>query len=222
MEYKIYSSKRCTIRLHLGDCMDAMCLMDEGQYDLAIVDPPYGIGRDWEKRNKKIYKTTSYRNEEIPSAKYFQDLMRVSKNQVIWGYNYFTEHLGPTNYLVIWDKKSNNNTVFKYSKAEIAYTSIKIPCNLFSLAWDGYRMGRETGTSKIHPHQKPVDLYRWLLANYAKPGDAILDTHGGSMSIALACWEAGYDLDLYERDADYYKAGVERFERFIAQGLLFV
>jgi site-specific DNA-methyltransferase (adenine-specific) len=194
--------------------MEAMKLMSDKAYELAIVDPPYGIGQDWKKRNnnKERYKQTSYKNEKIPNRKYFKELMRISTNQIIWGYNYYTKYLGPTNYLIVWDKQSNNNDVFKYSKCEIAYTSVKIPANLISIPWDGYRMGAETGIRKIHPHQKPVSLYKWLLQHYAKSGDKILDTHLGSGSIAIACDILGFDLDGYEVDGDYFKAASERLE----------
>ncbi len=138
-----------------SDCLPAMREMKDNQFGLAMPDPPYGIGKDWEKRNKGAeFLQTSYNNDIIPSAEYFKELLRVSVNVIIWGYNYYTEYLGSTNYLIIWDKISNNNEVFKYSKCEIAYTTIKIPANLVRIAWDGYRMGDETGQKKIHPHQK--------------------------------------------------------------------
>lgn len=167
-----------------GDCMDYLPQFPDNYFDLAIVDPPYGIGADWEKRNKgEKFKKTSYKNEAIPGKEYFSELFRVSKNQIIWGYNYYTEYLGPTNYLIIWDKQSSMNQVFHYSKAEIAYSSIHIPCNLVSIPWDGYRMGRETGIKKIHPHQKPIELYEWILEHYARKEDKkILDTHVGSVA----------------------------------------
>lgn len=165
------------------DCMEYMKSIPDKFFDLAVVDPPYGIGQDWKKRNKgAIYHETSYKNNNCPDKRYFEELKRVSKDVIIWGYNYFTEILGSTNYLIIWDKQSNNNSVFKYSKVEIAFTTKRIPANLVSIPWDGYRMGIETGQRKIHPHQKPISLYAWLYKNYAKPGDKILDTHLGSGS----------------------------------------
>ena len=203
--------------------MVAMARMKDKQYSLALVDPPYGIGQDWKKRNnnKDRFSPTSYRNEKIPTCGYFKELMRVSTNQIIWGYNYFTRHLGPTNYLIIWDKQSSNNDVVKYSKCEVAYTSIKIPANLVSVPWDGYRMGKETGTRKIHPHQKPIELYAWLLKNYAKPGDKILDTHLGSGSSAIAAYEMGFDFTGYEIDAEYFQAAKGRLDRHMKQERLF-
>src|SRR5690348_1840434 len=204
------------------DCMEYMRELPDKAFDLAIVDPPYGIGMDWKKRNKgALFLETTYTNNSIPDEAYFNELFRVSKDQIIWGYNYFVQFLGPTNYLIIWDKKSNNNSVFKYSKAEIAYTSKKIPVNIISVPWDGYRMGKETGIKKIHPHQKPIELYSKVLIDYAKPGDKILDTHGGSMSIAIACHEMGFDLTLCEIDKYYYEAGVKRVHEAMKQQTLF-
>lgn len=135
----------------------------------------------------------------------------MSQDVIIWGYNYFTSILGSTNYLIIWDKQSNNNTVFKYSKAEIAYTTKKIPANIISIPWDGYRMGKETGQKKIHPHQKPVDLYAWLLSNYAKPGDKIFDSHLGSGSSRIAAYKMGFDFYGTEIDKEYFDAQETRF-----------
>jgi len=193
------------------DCMEGMRQFPDGFFDLAIVDPPYGIGEDWKKRhNGNRYDETTYKNNCIPDASYFKELFRVSKHQIIWGYNYYTEHLGPTNYLIIWDKQSNNNQVFKYSKAEIAFTDIHIPCNLVSIPWDGYRMGKETGKKKIHPHQKPIQLYEWLLQNYAKPGYRILDTHAGSGSSVIACIRNGFEIWAYEIDVNYYAKAMSR------------
>ena len=149
------------IDLHNADCMKFMDDVPMGYFDLVIADPPYGIGRDWERRNKAAQKfSTSYNNTERPSPEVFNEIFRVSKHWIIWGWNYFTDILPPSNYLIIWDKMSNCNQTFHYSKAEIAGTDIKIPCNLVSIPWDGYRMGEETGLKKIHPHQKPIALYR--------------------------------------------------------------
>jgi len=197
--------------LCLTDCMKLMAQYPDKHFDLAITDPPYGIGQDWKKRNKPTrFSDTTYDNKQIPGRDYFQELFRVSKNQIIWGYNYFTEILGPTNYLIVWDKMSSNNKVFHYSKCEIAYTSFHVPANIYSISWDGYRMGKETGKKKIHPHQKPIELYKNLLTDYAKSGDLILDTHLGSGSIAVACNELGFELTAAEIDPDYYNAAVLR------------
>lgn len=195
------------------DCMDYMRNIPDKFFDLAIVDPPYGIGEDWKKRNNGYkFKDTSYKNSPIKDASYFDELKRISKDQIIWGYNYYTQYLGNTNYLIVWDKMSNNNDVFKYSKCEIAYVSKKIPCNLVSIPWDGYRMGRETGKRKIHPHQKPLSLYLWILKNYAKPGDKIYDSHLGSGSSRIAAYKMGFDFYATEIDKEYFNAQDKRFK----------
>ena len=200
------------------DCMVLMARYPNKHFDLAIVDPPYGIGEDWKKRNKgSKFADTSYKNERIPDRAYFTELFRVSKNQIIWGYNYFTEILGSTNYLIVWDKISSNNKVFHYSKCEIAYTSIHVPINIYSIRWDGYMMGRETGNKKIHPHQKPVQLYENLLMDYAKSGDLILDTHLGSGSIGIACHNLGFDLTACEIDETYFEKAKKRIQEHAAQ-----
>lgn len=200
------------------DCMEYMKQLPDNAFDLAIVDPPYGIGTDWKKRNKgAIFQETSYLNESIPKHEYFDELKRVSKNQIIWGYNYYTDILGSTNYLIVWDKKSSNNQVIKYSKCEIAYTSIHIPCNIVQIEWDGYRMSGMHGKKKIHPHQKPVPLYEWLLDKYAKPGDRILDTHLGSGSSRIAAYNRGFDFVGCEIDPVYYNLQEKRFKEHSSQ-----
>lgn len=200
------------------DCMVGMARYPDKYFDLAIVDPPYGIGEDWKKRNKgKGFAESSYKNLTIPDDKYFVELRRVSRDQIIWGYNYYTNILGPTNYLIVWDKVSNGNQVFHYSKAEIAYVTKRIPCNLVSIPWDGYRMGKETGTRKRHPHQKPIELYKWILENYAHSGDKILDTHVGSASSLIACHDMGFDAVGFELDEDYFDKSTQRLEDFMRQ-----
>lgn len=204
------------------DNMALMARYPDNYFDLAIVDPPYGIGEDWKKRNKgKKHENSTYKNDSIPSREYFKELMRVSKNQIIWGYNYFTEHLGSTNYLLAWDKQSNNNDVFKYSQFELAYISLKIPANLISIPWDGYRMGRETGCKKIHPHQKPIELYSTLLSKYANLEDKILDTHLGSGSIAIACHDYGLYLTACELDIVHYNSAIKRIKNHVSQMKMF-
>lgn len=195
------------------DCMEYMKSIPDKFFELAVVDPPYGIGEDWKKRNKgSSFKETTYKNDSIPSQEYFNQLFRISKDVIIWGYNYFTNILGSTNYLIIWDKVSNNNTVFKYSKAEIAFTTKRIPVNLVSIPWDGYRMGKETGQKKIHPHQKPIELYAWLFDNYANPGDKIFDSHLGSGSSRIAAYKMGFDFYGTEIDKYYFDAMERRFK----------
>jgi len=208
------------IDLSCEDCMDLMARYPDRHFDLAIADPPYGIGQEWKKNlygNFKKYKgipfpETPYKNSSIPAKEYFAELSRVSKEQVIFGYNYFTEFLGPTNYLIVWDKESNNDRSNFYSKAEIAYTSIHIPLQVIRAPWDGWRMGKETGERKVHPHQKPVELYVKILKKYAKPGWSILDTHMGSGSLAIACNKLGLDITACEIDPHYFNAAKKRID----------
>jgi site-specific DNA-methyltransferase (adenine-specific) len=205
--------------------MILMARYPDKHFDLAIVDPPYGIGQDWKKRNWKKFKgqkyaDTTYKNEHMPDRSYFNELSRVSKNQIIFGYNYFTDILGPTNYLIVWDKVSSNNDVVLYSGAEIAYTTIRKPIRVISIQWDGYKMGDETGQRKIHPHQKPILLYEKLLLKYAKRGDKILDTHLGSGSIAIACNNLGFDLTACEIDETYFNAAMKRIKKHTMQNYL--
>lgn len=195
--------------------MEAMKAMPDKAFDLAIVDPPYGIdwmkqvetpniGKNWKKWESKGWDAST------PDDLYFKELARVSQNQIIWGGNYFD--LPPTPCLVIWDKIQE----FSGATFEVAWTSFRSPCKAFRMA----RCEAYVGINKIHPTQKPVALYKWLLTNYAKPGDKILDTHGGSCSSAIACDVMGFDATIYEIDADYYKAAVERFERHRQQQTL--
>jgi len=203
------------IRLFNQDCLAAMRAMPDKAYELAIVDPPYGLGDTlinggtWSVK----YKQKGVQWDIAPTKEYFEQLRRVSVNQIIWGGNYFVEHLNPARCFIVWVKPNILN-MHTMADCEIALTSFdknaKI-INLSSLA-EGQR---------IHICQKPVKLYEWLLKNYAKPGDRILDTHGGSASIALACYNMGFDLDLYEIDKDYYEAAVKRLEAHKRQGTLF-
>jgi len=198
------------INIYNQDCMEAMKSMPDKAYELAIVDPPYGINIAKEKpRVSGRWNYTPRKWDEIiPDKVYFSELNRVSENQIIWGGNYF--NLPATRCMVIWDKQQ---PVENFADCEIAWTSFNQVARIF-------RMSFAANKFKIHITQKPVALYQWLLKNYAKPGDKILDTHGGSCSIAIACDIMGFDADIYEIDEDYYKAAVERFERHKQQAKL--
>ena len=224
-----------------GDCMLAMKEMPDKAFELAIVDPPYGInapnmnmgslpkggenhfpavsvaerlrkgrlnGGAGKLKNRNIQKMALAWDYEKPLPEYFSELRRVSVNQIIFGGNYFD--LGPTRCVICWDKVQPWNN---FSQWEMAWTSFDMPTALFSLA--------NFGIGKIHPTQKPVRLYEWLLKNYAKPGDKILDTHLGSGSIAIACYNLGFELTGYEIDEEYFRAAKERLERHMRQGRLF-
>ena len=210
------------VNMYNTDCMEFMKSVPDKFYELAIVDPPYGIERF--KRGSLIFdKENKYTNglkwDCKPNDKYFHELFRVSRYCIIWGMNNFT--LPETEYFIVWDKKG---AVDNFAQCELAWTNIRQPAKIFTYAWQGLSdgiVGRNKKEKSIHPTQKPVALYKWLLKNYAKPGDKILDTHGGSGSICIACHDMGFNLDWMELDEDYYKAAVERYQRHAAQGELF-
>lgn len=196
------------------DNIDLMARYEDNYFDLAIVDPPYGIGFD----NKIREKRKKNWDNEIPKDEYFEELKRVSKNQIIWGGNYFP-YLWDNGCrgFVFWNKDVNFDT---YSAGELAYTSFNKPAKYFYYAWNGLAdgvRGRNKKQKTIHPTQKPVKLYEWLLMNYAKQGDKILDTHLGSGSIAIACHNLGFDLTACELDKEYYEASMKRIEQHTAQ-----
>ena len=195
------------INLHLGECVEAMSKMEDNAYDLAIVDPPYGIGnfnhRDHYDKPKWEYDW----NDSIPSQEYFNELKRVSKEQIIWGANYyncFSDKGGA----IIWYKDVKHPNM---SKCEIASYSRLKKVDFYRHDWNSTDKYNELRGTDIHPCQKPVALYKWLLKNYAKDGDKILDTHLGSGSIAIACHDGGFALDAWEIDEEYYNLALNRF-----------
>ena len=209
------------------DCMSYMATLPDKAFELAIVDPPYNVGASDGKfggkkgapANVAVANGKHYANhDKTPEKEYFDELFRVSKNQIIWGANYYPEYLYHSGW-IFWDKL----TTGPLSDGELAFQSINKLVEKYTSAWTGFNKGNkeERETSRIHPNQKPVALYRWILQKYAKPGDKILDTHGGSGSICIACHDLGYDLMWMELDADYYKAACERYQRHAAQGSLF-
>lgn len=204
------------INLYNIDCMDFMADNPDKFWDLAIVDPPYGIGENGHCRTRKkhnytvVHKSKNWDNDR-PTKEYFDQLVRVSKNQIIFGANYFTEFLPPSMGWIFWDKRIGGD----FSDGELAYTSFNRALKMVT-KWSG-----NNSEDKIHPTQKPLELYQWILENYAKPGDKILDTHGGSGSICIACHNLGFDLDWIELDPDYYRDAVKRFETHKAQLRIF-
>jgi len=201
------------------DCMEFMKNTPDKAFSLSIVDPPYGVGcgigeRSFNAGYKMPYNGKTWDATRPPPA-YFEELMRVSKNQIIWGGNYFADLLPATKCWIFWDKLK---AVDNYADGELAWTSFDKNLKKFVYMLNG-NVGREAYT--IHPTQKPVALYKWLLSRYAKPGDRILDTHGGSGSICIACHDLGYDLTWMELDADYYKAACERYKIHASQAQLF-
>lgn len=206
-----------SIKLINCDCMDFMKDVPDKAFDLAIVDPEYGIGRDGSLRTtskhggRKAHKFKGW-DKKPASKEYFDQLFRVSKNQIIWGGNYFTQHLPSSMGWIFWDKGQR----ICNSDGELAYTSFQralrvVEYNRVELLIEG----------TIHPTQKPVKLYKWVLKNYAKKGDKILDTHSGSASLAIACDDLGFDLTACEIDKDYYNDSVKRLKNHQKQLKMF-
>lgn len=206
------------------DCMVVLKETPDKFYDLCICDPPYGINLKGANVIKNKSDSNTVFNTEwdksIPDKAYFEELMRVSKEQIIWGGNYFLDYLGYCKAPIIWDKLNGDSL---YADGEMAWTSKGLPKNLkiWRHQWCGAFKDSERGTEKIHPTQKPVALYEWLLRNYAKPGDKILDTHLGSGSSRIAAYNLGFDFVGCEIDKDYFNAQEERFKRHTAQIRLF-
>lgn len=198
---------------HNEDCMVTMARFPDKFFDLAVVDPPYGIGSWWKKSvNTKNYCDKEWNNEK-PGKEYFEELFRVSKNQIIWGGNYFTEFIAPTNSWIIWDKLMNNNPT---SDCELAWTSFKTKMRIVRVLWSG-ALKDEKDFQRIHPCQRPVKLITEVLKKYANPGDKILDTHMGSQSSRIAAYDMGFDYWGAELDPDYFRMGNERYQKHIAQ-----
>ena len=202
------------IKLNNNDCLEAMKEMTENQFDLAIVDPPYGIsvtkmrlgarkprdkGKDWD--------------SETPTQEFYDELFRVSRNQIIWGANYMIDKIKrPSMGWIYWDKQNGDSD---FSDGELAYSSFNRALRSFK-----YHLSKDRH-ARFHPTQKPVQLYEWLLDTYAKEGDTILDTHLGSGSIALACHNRGYDLTGFEIDPEYYEKACERLRVHQSQLTIF-
>lgn len=207
------------IELHNIDCIEYMKTLEDNAFDLAIVDPPYnlarfrnGIGKN--DRHTVKTKADGIWNNNAPTAEYWEQLFRVSRNQIIWGANNFI--LPPTEYFCVWNKKQ---TVDNFAAAEYAWVSLglKMPAKIFEYGIHQHNADGE----KIHPTQKPVKLYDWLLKNYAKEGDKILDTHLGSGSSAIAAHYGGFDFVGCELDEDYFNAAKTRIEKETAQISMF-
>lgn len=231
----------------LCDCMEYMDTLPDKHFDLAIVDPPYGIGADKPSKKPCIVKqkngsllhikTNEYTHKDwdssIPEKEYFKELMRVSKHQIVFGVNYYNYDCFGSG-RIVWDKLNGESDQFG---CEIAYCSLNNRTDMVYYMWAGMMQGSYCGMNiqkaivqkgnkslnekRIHPTQKPVALYKWLLTNYAKPGDKILDTHGGSMSIAIACHDLGFELTVIEKDEDCYKAARQRLINHQMQQRLF-
>lgn len=217
--------------LYNMDCMEGMKEIPDKFFDIAIVDPPYFSGP--EKRGyygrkvspigvKRSYEISE--NWQVPREEYFDELFRVSKNQIIWGCNYYNYKFGAGR--IVWDKCNGNSS---FSDCEIAYCSYHDSVRLFRYMWNGMMQGKSfteghmqqgdktLNEIRIHPTQKPVNLYKWLLMKYAKPGDKVLDTHVGSASSLIACYDMGFEYMGFEIDKEYYKTAQKRLEDFKSQ-----
>ena len=207
------------IKLIHGDSLQALRGYGDNYFDVAIVDPPYGLGDRLVKggakggmgtmRNLADDKVTTW-DDKIPPPEYFTELQRVSKNQIIWGGNYFVEHLQNFRCFIFWDKTIHGNS---YADGEMAWTSFKTSAKKFDKS--------PNQLNRIHPTQKPTDLYKWLLSRYGKEGDRILDTHLGSGSIAIACHDLKFDLVGLELDEKYFNKATKRLKEHQSQLSLF-
>lgn len=212
------------------DCMEAMRAMPDGAFDLAVVDPPYGIGESGAKNRTRgklataqDYKPYFGEDQDAPPAEYFRELARVSKNHIIFGANHFISRLptpADSPCWIVWDK-DNGDTDF--ADVELAWASFRTAARIFRFRWNGMLQGNmKQKEIRIHPNQKPVALYAWIFSRYTKPGDRILDTHLGSGSSRIAAYDLGLDFTGYERDQNYFEAQEQRFQEHTAQFSLFV
>jgi site-specific DNA-methyltransferase (adenine-specific) len=211
------------IELYNVDCMEYLATLEDNAFELAIVDPPYGIGiankkytyntsKKW-KNPTAIIEYTKDWDKESPKQEYFNELFRVSKSQIVWGANHFISKMPiDSSCWVIWDKLNGSSNQADF---EMAWCSFKTAARKFIYLWDGFK--KKKPEKKNHPTQKPVELYEWLLMNYAKEGDRILDTHLGSGSIAIACHNLGFDLVGCELDTDYFNAAKTRLAQHKSQ-----
>jgi site-specific DNA-methyltransferase (adenine-specific) len=226
-KHEYVSERGITSTVYLMDCVEAMKQMQDKAFDLAVVDPPYGIGEDGGKgtrtspsRPNSYLRKPKYEPKgwdvSAPSIRYFNYVISKTQNQIIWGANHFISKIAyDSSCWLVWDKK-NEGTDF--ADCELAWTSFKSAVRKFRVhKFDGTRGGKDC----IHPTQKPVALYDWILKNYAKPGDTILDTHLGSQSSRIAAHKAGHHFTGFELDADYFRDGCKRFDRHAAQLTLF-
>lgn len=201
------------------DCMLGMKEFPDKHFELAIVDPPYGIGEGSEKIHSRHHSQLKYEPKDwdssIPGGDYFEQLRRVSVHQIIWGANHFG-NMPPSSCWIVWDKDGFGDQ----ADCEIAWTSFSTAVRKYKFTWNGFR--KEMPCDRIHPTEKPVSLYKWLLKNYAKEGDKILDTHLGSGSSRIAAFDLGFDFVGYELDKDYFDASEKRFAQHKSQLKLFV
>lgn len=201
------------------DCIEGMKQYPDNYFELAIVDPPYGIGANkmtLGNGKKKIFRGNNDWDLNIPSQDYWSELFRCSKNQIVWGGNYMTEYLKPTSSWIFWDKGTGEND---FADGELAWTSLGGALRKVSKTWVG--ANAKDGLERIHPTQKPIYLYKWILTKWGKEGDKILDTHLGSGSSRIAAYDLGFDFTGFELDEDYFKASEKRFKQHTDQLTIF-
>ena len=206
-------------KVYLEDCTEALKRFSDGYFDIAVVDPPYGIGANKMQLGndkKKIYRGEADWDNAIPTAEYWEQLFRVSKNQIVWGGNYMTEYLKPTSAWLFWDKGTGEND---FADGELAWTSYNGALRKITKSWVG--ANAKDGLERIHPTQKPIYLYDWIFNRFAKEGNLILDTHVGSGSSRIAAHKHKLDFVGFEIDKGYYEAQEKRFNAVISQQTLF-
>lgn len=216
------------------DCMEAMPQYPDGYFDLAIVDPPYGIGcmtmtytkeGSERKYGYSLAKRRDYKKQADwdikPDKEYFDELFRVAKRKIIWGGNYFADMLPPSKSFIVWDKRCNDAMRNSFADCEYAWADHGV-ARMFRFVWNGMIQGdMKNKEERLHPTQKPVALYEWILNNYAKPGYKILDTHVGSGSSLVACHNLGFDCVGFELDSEYFELASNRLEQVKAQTSIF-
>lgn len=200
--------------------MDGMKEFQDKHFDLAIVDPPYGIKQDGHRENNrsKLAISKNYHkaiwDQQPPDKNYFDELFRVSKNQIIWGANNYPQWLKKSSCWIVWDKDNSGN----FADCELAYTSFTTAVRMVKIRWNGMlQHDMKNKEQRIHPTQKPIKLYSWILKNYANEGDKILDTHTGSGSSILASVEMGFDITAFELDEKYFNDSMERINAKLTQ-----
>lgn len=232
MKYNNLIGEQPTEKLHIynSDCMELLRETPENHYELCVLDPPYGINHAnkagkmaGQQYGNAAAKKRDYASKDwdlnAPNIEYFNEIFRVSKNQIIWGGNYFANLLPASSGWIFWDKDNGTNN---FSDGELAWTSFNKGLRMVKVTWNGMiQYDMKNKEERFHPTQKPIMLYKWILEKYAKPGDKILDTHMGSGSIAIACHDYGFDLTAAELDRDYYNAAMRRINAHISQTKLF-
>ncbi len=216
-------------KIHIGDCLELMRKLPDNSIDLILTDPPYGIGADkraasngGKKWGRAVAPHREYRHtnwdEKIPDAEVFAEMFRVSKHQIIWGGNYFIEHLKNSPCWLVWNKDNGTNY---FSDCEMAWTSFPSAVRMFTYRWNGMLQGNtKDKEDRIHPTQKPLPLFRWCIEKYSGPGDIVLDCYSGSGTTAVACSETDRRFICVEKDPEYHAASIGRLEQFNAQGRL--